>query len=133
MREGRKTAFARHLRRTMTDVEREIWHHLRNRALMGRKFRRQHPIGPYVVDFICVEANLIIELDGGQHADNPNDLIRTQRLEALGWRVLRFWNSDIMSNADGVVEVILQALQARPSVTPSSGSLLLATLSRERR
>jgi hypothetical protein len=73
MREGRKTGFARHLRRTMTDAERSIWHHLRNRAFMGCKFRRQHPIGAYVVDFVCLERRLVVELDGGQHAGDAGD------------------------------------------------------------
>jgi very-short-patch-repair endonuclease len=105
------------LRKVPTDAEKKLWSRLRQHQL-GCKFRRQHPTGGYIADFACVEHRLIVEADGGQHADNPNDLVRTQRLEALGWRVLRFWNNDIMSNADGVVEVVLQALQARPSVTP---------------
>jgi len=95
---------------------------LRQRQLDGCKFRRQHPTAGYIADFACVERGLIVEADGGQHADDSADTIRTQRLEALGWRVLRFWNNDILGNTDGVVAAILQALQARPAVTPSPGS-----------
>ena len=109
------------LRKAPTESEKKLWSQLRQHQL-GCKFRRQHPTGGYIADFACVEHRLIVEADGGQHADNPNDLVRTQRLEALGWRVLRFWNNDIIGNADGVVEVILQALRASPSVTPSPGS-----------
>lgn len=122
----------RQLRKNPTDAEQKLWWRLRQRQIDGCKFRRQHPIGGYIVDFACVERGLIIEADGGQHAENPNDLLRTQRLEALGWRVLRFWNNDILGNADGVVAVILQALQASPAVAPSPGSRALATLSRKR-
>src|SRR3546814_7433456 len=77
MRTAHKTEFARHLRRTMTDAEREIWHHLRNRALMGHKFRRQYPVGPYIVDFACPARRLVVELDGGQH-DEAVDAPRTR-------------------------------------------------------
>lgn len=120
------------LRKTSTKAEQKLWSRLRQNQL-GCKFRRQHPVGGYIADFACVEHRLIIEADGGQHADDPNDAIRTQRLEALGWRVLRFWNNDILGNSDGVVEVILQAIQASPAEKPSPGELTLATLSREGR
>src|SRR3546814_9425019 len=83
MRTAHKTEFARHLRRTMTDAEREIWHHLRNRALMGHKFRRQYPVGPYIVDFACPARRLVVELDGGQH-DEAVDAARTRYLERCG-------------------------------------------------
>jgi len=120
------------LRKTPTEAEKKLWLRLRQHQL-GCKFRRQHPVGGYIADFACVEHRLIVEADGGQHAENPNDAIRTQRLEALGWRVLRFWNNDITKNADGVVETILQAIEASPAETPSPGSLARTTLSREGR
>jgi len=120
------------LRKVPTDAEKKLRSRLRQHQL-GCKFRRQHPVGGYIADFACIEQRLIVEADGGQHADNPNDAIRTRRLEALGWRVLRFWNNDIMANADGVVETILQALQSSPAETPSPGLLVQTTLSREGR
>ena len=120
------------LRKAPTEAEKKLWSRLRQHQL-GCKFRRQHPVGGYIADFACVEHRLIVEADGGQHADNPHDIIRTKRLEALGWRVLRFWNNDILANPDGVVETILQAIQASPAETPSPGEPTLATLSREER
>jgi very-short-patch-repair endonuclease len=114
MREGRKLQLARHLRRTMTDAEREIWHHLRNRALVGCKFRRQHPIGPYVVDFICLEAKLVVELDGGQHANSAGDMLRSRFLESHGYRMLRFWNNDVFAQQDAVLAMIHQHLFDTP-------------------
>lgn len=124
MRNGQKTAFARHLRRNMTDAEREIWHHLRNRALMGHKFRRQYPVGPYIVDFACVESRLILELDGGQHGD-AKDAERTCHLEAGGFTVLRFWNNDVFEQQEMVLAAIFDALlQARtlpPIPLPQAG------------
>ena len=111
----------RQLRKAPTAAEQKLWSRLRQHQL-GCKFRRQHPTGGYIADFACVERRLIVEADGGQHAESPGDLIRTQRLEALGWRVLRFWNDEILENPDGVVEAILQALQASSAETPSPGS-----------
>ena len=102
---------ARGLRQTMTDAGRTLWRHLRNRQLSGLKFRRQHEIDRYIVDFVCTEALLIVELDGGQHADQVNyDERRTQQLEAMGYRVLRFWNNDVLVNIDSVLEVVMEAL-----------------------
>jgi very-short-patch-repair endonuclease len=102
---------SRQLRKNPTDAEQKLWWRLRDRQL-GCKFRRQHPVAGYIADFACIEHRLIVEADGGQHADNPADVLRTQRLEAFGWRVLRFWNNDILSNSDGVVETIQAALNA---------------------
>ena len=110
MRERQKTRFARHLRQNMTDAEASLWHHLRNRALMGCKFRRQHPVGPYIVDFACIERKLVVELDGGQHVDNPADAVRTRWIEASGYRVLRFWNNDALVQQQVVLAVIFEAL-----------------------
>jgi len=102
---------ARHLRQNSTEAEICLWNLLRARQLAGYRFRRQHPIGSYVADFACTKYHLIIEADGGQHADNSSDVERTRQLEALGWKVLRFWNNDILSNRDGVLLVVLDVLQ----------------------
>lgn len=101
---------ARAFRRASTDAEKRLWRHLRDRKLAGAKFRRQVPFGPYVADFVCLEARLIVEVDGGQHADSERDAARTRFLESQGFRVLRFWNSDVLANVEGVVGLIEQAL-----------------------
>ncbi len=102
---------ARSLRLTQTDAERRLWTALRARRLQGYKFRRQRPIGPYIVDFVCLAHHLIVEADGGQHAESAEDERRTAWLESRGWRVIRFWNNDILTNPEGVVETILLALE----------------------
>ncbi|WP_421792658.1 endonuclease domain-containing protein [Hyphobacterium sp.] len=103
---------ARKLRRDQTDAEGKLWYLLRNRNLAGRKFKRQLPVGPFIADFACLELKLIIEADGGQHADQKSyDDERTAWLESKGWRVLRFWNHDILTNLDGVAESILEAIR----------------------
>lgn len=112
MRERQKTRFARQLRRQMTEAEASLWHHLRNRMLMGCKFRRQHPIGPYIVDFACIERKLVIELDGSQHADSVSDSARTNWIQANGYRVLRFWNNEALRQQQVVLAVILEALES---------------------
>ncbi len=109
MRSGQKTRFARHLRQEMTDAERSLWYQLRNRALMGCKFRRQHPVGPYIVDFACLEHHLVIELDGSQHG-TVADQRRTLEIQAAGYRVLRFWNNDALSRQPVVLSMIFEAL-----------------------
>ncbi len=113
--------FARGLRRRQTDAERRLWARLRDRRLLGAKFARQMPIGPYIVDFCCREAKLIVELDGGQHAAHAGyDAARTAFLQALGYRVLRFWDNEALANTDGMVQRIAEALSsARPSPRPS--------------
>jgi len=112
----------------MTDAERKLWSVLRNRQLEGAKFRRQQPIGPFIADFVCQEQRLIIEADGGQHAECAADGRRTGFLECKGYRVLRFWNDDILTNLDGVAQVIAGALStphparaSRESPSPSRG------------
>jgi Uncharacterized protein conserved in bacteria len=103
---------ARKLRENQTYVEGKLWSQLRSRQLTGVKFRRQHPIGPFIVDFCCVERALIVELDGGQHAKrNAADERRTRFLERLGYRVLRFWDNDVLVNPVGVLERISEALE----------------------
>lgn len=110
MRPGYKRSVARRLRRSMTDAEHTLWFHLRNRALMRCKFRRQHPIGPYVADFVCVERGLIVEAGAGQQADARADEQRTHYLRSRGYRILRFWNNDILVRTDTVLEQIHAAL-----------------------
>lgn len=107
---ARLTHFARHLRRNPTDAEFALWHVL---STLRPRFTRQLRIGPYVADFACRRARLIIEVDGGQHAENRRDSARTAELEADGWRVLRFWNNDVLCNTDGVAEAIMDAGNVR--------------------
>ncbi|GIL06493.1 MAG: DNA methylase [Betaproteobacteria bacterium] len=110
---------ARALRRSSTDAERLLWSKLRDRRLNGYKFKRQVPIGRYVADFVCLERMLIVEVDGGQHADRvASDRERTKELEALGYRVLRFWNNEVMGNLQGVQQTILRELAAAPHPNP---------------
>ena len=107
-----RTIRARTLRRDQTDAERKLWSTLRNRQLDGFKFRRQVAIDRYFADFACVEAKLVIELDGGQHADQAlYDQARTQVIEACGWRVIRFWNRDVLLESEGVCDTVLAALR----------------------
>jgi len=111
---------ARALRSQMTDAEQKLWRALRDRRLRGIKIRRQVPIGPYIADFICYEKRLVIEVDGGQHADSPRDLRRDQWLATNGFRILRFWNNEVLSNLDGVLTVVVEALReaAHPAGAP---------------
>jgi very-short-patch-repair endonuclease len=90
-----------------------MWLALRDRRLARYKFRRQHPIGPYIANFACTRHALVIELDGGQHANSTEDMRRTASLENQGWRVIRIWNNDVVSNTSGVIEAIVRALQTR--------------------
>ena len=118
--EGRQSvARARGLRRRMTDAERLLWRALRNRALAGHKFRRQHPIGQFIADFACPIRRLVIELDGGQHADRrEQDDARTRILARQGYRVLRFWNNEVLNNLAGVLETIGAELARTPHPGP---------------
>jgi very-short-patch-repair endonuclease len=113
-------ALARKLRRDSTDAERLLWMHLRARRMAGRKFRRQVVIGPYIVDFVCFDAGLIIEADGGQHLEQqPEDDARTAFLESSGYKVLRFWNNEILCDTESVLEQIYGYLIDIPSPHPS--------------
>ncbi|TCT21617.1 endonuclease domain-containing protein [Thermomonas haemolytica] len=105
------------MRRAATDAERVLWRRLRAGQLDGLKFRRQHPIPPYIADFCCVELKLVVELDGGQHAADA-DVVRTRRLEAQGWNVLRFWDNAVLSNVESVVEAIWNTAAHR-TLTPT--------------
>ena len=113
---------ARAMRGAPTDAELRLWRLLRDRRLSGFKFRRQVPVGPYIVDFLCVGAKLIVEADGSQHAESPRDNVRDAYLESQGWKVLRFWNNEVLQNREGVLETILRACKQtliRPFGPPS--------------
>lgn len=109
-----KWSRARQLRRASTDAERHLWRHLRYRNLADYKFRRQYPVAGYIVDFVCLSAMLVIEIDGGQHMDAVEyDAARTRKLEARGFRVLRFWNDDVLLRTEDVLEATWRHLVAR--------------------
>ena len=113
---------ARELRQNQTKAETLLWNRLRNRQLLGLKFRRQRPIGSYIADFACLEAGLVIELDGGQHVEQASyDAARAQAMKKAGFRTLRFWNHEVLNETDAVMEKIRQVAE---TLTP--------TLSRER-
>jgi very-short-patch-repair endonuclease len=117
-----KTDIARQLRRNATIAEQRLWYRLRSRSLYGMKFVRQEPIGPYIVDFVCRKHRLIIEVDGGQHCENVRDVIRDRWLLEHNYRVLRFWNNDVIRNIDGVLETIASALpHDGPAPSPPLG------------
>ncbi len=104
---------ARKLRREITDAEKKLWAQLRDRQLCGAKFRRQHPMGPFITDFCCVERGIVVELDGGQHAEqSAADQARTDFLESRGYRVLRFWNNDVLTNLEACLERISAELKS---------------------
>ena len=108
------------LRTNATEAEIRIWYFLSNRQFAKYKFRRQHSIGVYIVDFVCLMEKLIVEIDGGHHAERTQyDERRTITLRAKGFRILRFWNNDVLNNTDAVLETILAELTARPSPSPS--------------
>jgi very-short-patch-repair endonuclease len=105
---------ARVLRKNQTNAEQLLWKHLRKRQLLGQKFRRQFPIEPYIVDFVCLELKLIIELDGGQHAEQMDyDQQRSLYLEQRGFKVIRFWNNEMFENIEGVLEAVRMAVLER--------------------
>ena len=112
---------AKTLRKNLTDAERWLWQHLRNRGLSGYKFRRQHPIGPFVVDFACIEKGVVIELDGSQHAESlESDSRRTEYLRGKGYKVLRFWDNVVLREGEAVLNFILSSLEeSSPSPPPS--------------
>ena len=109
---------ARRLRREQTEAEQRLWIHLRAKRMMGGKFRRQHPIGKYIVDFSCIERGLILEADGGQHADQVEaDQRRTAFLVERGFRVLRFWDNEVFFQLDAVLEKIAKEIDNLPRGT----------------
>jgi very-short-patch-repair endonuclease len=99
----------------MTDAERRLWYWLRARRFAGHKFKRQVPIGPYIVDFACLNRKLILEVDGGQHAESLSDKRRDAWLRMQGFEVLRFWNNDVLKNTEAILQLIFIALEERPS------------------
>ena len=103
---------ARALRGALTDAEQRLWYYLRNRRFGGYKFRRQVPMGPYIADFVCMSSRLVVEIDGGQHADRAAaDARRTRYLEDHGYRVVRFWNNEVTENLDGVLQTLMAELE----------------------
>jgi very-short-patch-repair endonuclease len=112
---------ARALRQNQTDAERRMWMLLRDRRLAHLKFKRQVPIGNYIVDLVCLQKRLIIEIDGGQHNENRADAVRTAWLESQQFKVIRFWNNDVLKNSEGVLTAILLALKISPSPLAGEG------------
>ena len=101
----------RQLRKTQTDAERRLWRLLRNRSVAGCKFRRQHPVGPYICDFVCIDRQLVIEVDGGQHAVQiEKDEVRTTYLESKGFTVMRFWNHEVLTETKAVLDRIFNLI-----------------------
>ena len=103
-----KISTSRNLRKNMTEAEKRLWSRLRSHQILGLKFRRQHPIGNYIVDFACLERKLVIELDGGQHLGDKKDKLRDAWLENEGFKVIRFWNDQVLKETEAVVEDILR-------------------------
>lgn len=114
---------AKALRKQMTDAERRLWYRLRAHRFGGYTFKRQVPIGPYVVDFACLGHKLVLESDGGQHADSSRDEIRDEWLRQNGFRILLFWNNDVLRQTNAVLEQVLQALEQAETSSPSPGAL----------
>jgi very-short-patch-repair endonuclease len=113
---------ARRLRRAMTDAERKLWRALRDRQIDKAKFRRQVPIGPYVADFLCFETRIVVEVDGGQHAESTRDRVRDRWFADNGFRVLRFWNNDVHSNVHGVLDTISEHVRRGAAPSPVLGN-----------
>ena len=127
------TASARAMRRNFTDAELKLWKRLRNRQTDGEKFRRHQPIGKYIVDFVCQERKLVVEVDGGQHGERVfYDNERTAWLESEGYRVLRFWNNEVLEDVEIVLDVIVRALDESELYHPHPDPILgYVALSRE--
>ncbi len=118
----RPTIRAQELRNNATPAERLLWRQLSRRQLNGWKFSRQMPVGPFVCDFMCRELGLVIEIDGGQHSENPGDATRTAYIESEGFRVVRYWNNEVRDNLPGVIENLRALLdRAHPLPPPASG------------
>ena len=113
--------FARHLRRNMTEAEQRLWYHLRAYRLNGKRFRRQQPLGPYIVDFVHFGSKVIVEADGGQHNESVSDEERNAWLASRGYRVLRFWNHELLAQTDVVLSVIYGELERRLMDLPDTG------------
>ena len=109
---------AKSLRKTSTDAERFLWRHLRTKQIEGLKFRRQEPIGNYIVDFVCFDPKVVVEVDGGQHAGSEKDVERDGWFQSQGFSVLRFWNNEVLLNIEGLLTVIRDTCMAHPPLTP---------------
>jgi very-short-patch-repair endonuclease len=111
--------FAKSLRSGMTDAERKLWMHLRAHRLQRYKFKRQQPLVPYIADFVCLNARLIVEVDGSQHLESPRDAKRDDWFKANEFRVLRFWNDQVLQETEAVLEEILRVMEETPLPNPS--------------
>jgi very-short-patch-repair endonuclease len=124
MRDGAKKHFARQLRANMSDAEQCLWRRIRQRQLANCRFRRQHPIGPFITDFACVEKRLVVEIDGGQH-NSESDSGRDDWFHRYGYQVLHFWNNDVLSRTEDVLSEIMKVLASiahpHPSLPPQAG------------
>ena len=119
---SRLTPLAKVLRKNSTDAENWLWRQLRAKRFGNHKFKRQQPLGKFIVDFVCFDAKLVIELDGGQHAEQAvEDAARVAWLERQGFHVLRFWNNELMTNLEGVLAQILKKLSPSPQPSPIKG------------
>ena len=125
MRKAHKLRFARLFRQCMTEAEVRLWYRLRDRRLLGCKFRRQVPVGPYIVDFICFEHGLVVELDGSQHLDARADAVRDALLTGAGFTILRFWNNEALANTDAVCDALARwlAQHRQVPVPPPAGGV----------
>jgi very-short-patch-repair endonuclease len=111
---------AKHMRREPTEAEARFWHYARDRGIGGMKFRRQVAVGPYIADFLCTEHSLIVEIDGGQHGE-ARDGQRDAYLTSAGYRVLRFWNHDVLQDMSAVADSILAEIPPHPALSPEGG------------
>jgi very-short-patch-repair endonuclease len=118
-RDDKTIRITRRLRANQTDAETVLWNRVRNRQIDGHKFVRQEPIAGYVCDFVCRERRLVVEVDGGQHNESAADVVRDSRLGEEGYRVLRFWNNDVLGNIEGVLITIQSELQGIEPLTPT--------------
>ena len=116
--DSQRTSRARSLRRSTTRAELILWLQLRDRRLGGFKFIRQEPVDHFYVDFLCRERQLVVEVDGAQHADSPADRMRDAKLNALGYRVIRIWNNEVLENLEGVLQMLLSELKRAPHPVP---------------
>jgi len=117
----RLTSFAKKLRHDSTDAERVLWYRIRAHRLNGQKFKRQEAIGSYIVDFVCHEAKIAVELDGSQHFESASDKQRDGWLTSQGFQVLRFWDNEVLTNIEGVLETIASRLSPSPQPSPIKG------------
>ena len=118
MARKRLTGLSREMRNNPTDAERRLWSYLRASQFCGARFTRQHQIGDFIADFACRKLRLAIELDGGQHAESVVDAGRTRVIEAYGYKVIRFWNDEVLSNIDGVLTILAEEIAIARNQTP---------------